>query len=257
MTLPVNQQRVGIEEKPDRAETIRALRRLCQTTSRTFSSYVADSTRISTGIPALDALLPGRGLQPGWLVEWLSPVEGCGVTVLALQGVRAALQRQGAWSVVDETGEFYPPAVQGWGVSLERMLWLRPSSLGDAAWAVEQSLRCPAVGLTWFQAERMTDRVLRRWKIAAEMGGGVGVLFRPAKAARTASWADVRWLVHPQPLRATPLGRRIRVELLSCRGEYRTGDWVELEVCDATGDVRLVSTLAGAASALHSVSKIA
>jgi len=284
MTLPRNQQVVGMEQNGHRAETLRALRKLCQGTARSFKSSVEDPSRISTGVPALDALLPGRGLQPGWLVEWLSPVEGCGVTVLALQGVRAALQRpgllgsglqrpglprQGAWAVVDEAGDFYPPAVAGWGVSLETLLWLRPSSVGDAAWAVEQSLRCPAVGLTWFQSERIADRVLQRWKIAAEIGGGVGVLFRPAKAARTASWADVRWLVHPQPplttqtpqtsqSRRTPLmGRRMRVELLSCRGECRTGDWAELEVCDATGDVRLVSTVAGSASQVRGVSKIA
>jgi len=43
------------------------------------------------------------------------------------------------------------------------------------------------------------------------------------------------------------------VELLSCRGECRAGDSVELEVCDASGDVRLVSTVAGAATATRSV----
>lgn len=262
MTLPLNQQVVGMEGSGHRAETIRALRKLCQGTSRQFNSYAENPLRISTGVPALDALLPDRGLQPGWLVEWLSPVEGAGIMVLALQGVRSALQRQGAWAVVDEAGEFYPPAVQGWGVSLETLLWLRPSSVGDAAWAVEQSLRCPAVGLTWFRSERIADRVLQRWKIAAEIGGGVGVLFRPAKAARSASWADVRWLVHPPPpspqsLRTATEGRRMRVELLSCRGECRTGDWAELEVCDATGDVRLVSTVAGTTSPSRGVSKIA
>ena len=41
----------------------------------------------------------------------------------------------------------------------------------------------------------------------------------------------------------------MRVELLSCRGGYRMGDSVELEICDATGDVRLVSAVADTASA--------
>ena len=238
----------GTEMEAQRAETLRALRRICQGTARQFTPQLEERSRLSTGLPGLDALLPDRGMEPGWIIEWLAPVEGCGACVLALQGVRAALQRQPVWAVVDETGEFHPPAVQGWGVSLDALLWLRPSSVAEAAWAVEQCLRCPAIGVTWFQAERLPDRVIQRWKIAAETGGGVGVLFRPAKAARHTSWADVRWLVQPKPARTTA-GRRMRVELLSCRGGYRTGDSVELEICDATGDVRLVSAVANTASA--------
>jgi hypothetical protein len=233
-----------------RAETIRALRQLCRGTAKPYIPWSEERTRLSTGLTALDALLPDRGLEPGWLVEWLSPVEGCGVSVLALQGVLPALARQQVWAVVDGTGEFYPAAATGWGVSLERLLWLRPSSVAETAWTVEQCLRCPGVGVTWFQAERIPDRVLQRWKIAAEIGGGIGVLFRPAQAARNASWADVRWLVQPRSMTTKTSGRRLRVELVGCRGGYGEG-FVELEVCDATGDVRLVSTLASTASAVR------
>ena len=239
-----------MEGTQNRAETLRSLQRLCRGTARQMVRSSGERPRLSTGLPALDSLLPDRGLEPGWLVEWLAPVEGCGVAVLALQGVRSALEKQPIWAVVDEAGDFYPAAAQGWGLSLESLLWLRPSSVAETAWTVEQCLRCPAVGITWFQAEHIPDRVLQRWKIAAETGGGIGVLFRPSKAARYASWADVRWLVQPRPA-VNATGRRVRVELLSCRGACPMGVSVELEVCDATGDVRLVSTLAGAASAIR------
>ena len=235
---------------PHRAETLLALRRICRGTVKPFVAHSDERPRLSTGVLALDALLPDRGLEPGWLVEWLSVGEGCGATVLALQGVRPALVRQTVWAVVDGAGEFHPPAARGWGLSMERLLWLRPTTVADTAWTIEQCLRCPGVGVTWFQAERPADRVLQRWKIAAETGGGIGVLFRPAAVARNASWADVRWLVQPRPT-LTNDARRVRVELLSCRGGCRLGDSVELEVCDATGDVRLVSSVAGAASAVR------
>ncbi len=250
----------------DRAETLLALRNICRGTARSLGRSTDERLRLSTGLPGLDSLLPDQGLEPGWVVEWLAPVEGCGVAVLALQGVRTALGRQSAWAVIDggrddfrkvgnpegSTGKFYPLAAQGWGVSLESLLWLRPSSVADAAWAVEQCLRCPAVGVTWFQSDLVPDRVLQRWKIAAETGGGIGVLFRPSKAARQASWADVRWLVHPQP--SVNAGRqRVRVELLSCRGACRLGESVDLDVCDVTGEVRLVSTVTSTASAVRSI----
>jgi protein ImuA len=241
-----------------RAETLHALRQICRGTSirgassrgisSPFTTQTESRGRLSTGLPALDALLPERGIEPGWLVEWLAPVEGCGVSVLALQGVRPALARQPVWAVVDGMGEFHPAAALGWGISIEMLLWLRPASVADTAWTVEQCLRCPAVGVTWIQADRLPERVLQRWKIAAEAGGGIGVLFRPATAARQASWADLRWLVQPRPTLAHGEGKRIRVELLSCRGRCHEGGAVELDVCDATGDVRLVSSLATATS---------
>lgn len=241
-----------MEAGSQRAETLRALQQICRGTAKSFLRQSEERPTLSTGLAVLDSLLPDRGLPPGTMVEWLVPVEGCGAVLIALQGVRCALQRQPVWAVVDDRGEFYPAAAQGWGVSLETMLWLRPSSVADRLWAVEQCLRCPAVGVTWFQAESLPDRVLQRWKIAAETGGGIGVLFRPARAARFPSWADVRWLVQPRPTVAKGR-RRLRIELSFCRGVCQSGAWAELEVCDATGDVRLVSSVAGPASAVRAV----
>ena len=125
-----------------RAETLRALRQLCGKVARPVETR--EQPRLSLGIPVLDALLPGRGLERGALVEWLSPVEGSGVATLALQGVRAALEQHRVWAVVDDTGEFHPPAARGWGVPLESLLLLlRPTSVADAVWTVEQCLRWP------------------------------------------------------------------------------------------------------------------
>lgn len=228
-----------------RAHTLQALRELCRGTASMVSAE--KRPRLSTGVPALDGLLPGGGLEHGSLVEWLVPVDGSGAASLALQGVRPALERRAVWAVVDPAAEFYSPAVQGWGIALESLLLLRPTSIADTAWTVEQCLRCTAVGVTWIQMETLPERVLQRWKIAAQVGGGVGVVFRPARTRRQTSWADVRWLVDPRPGTSTP-GRRIRVELLMCRGTFAGGS-VELDVNDATGDVRLVSAVAGAATA--------
>ena len=216
-----------------RAETLRALRQLCGKVARPHEPEAEH--RLSLGIPVLDALLPGRGVERGSLVEWLAPVEGSGAATLALQGVRSALEQHRVWAVVDAAGEFHPPAARGWGVPLESLLLLRPTSVADVVWTVEQCLRCPAVGVTWFRAEQLPDQVARRWKLAAEIGGGVGVLFRSETAARRASWADVRWRVQPRAAVRTT-GRVVRVELVSCRGAFAGGS-VELDVNDATDEI--------------------
>lgn len=228
-----------------RVEILQALRQVCRGTATVVSRQ--RPRRISTGIPALDGLLPGGGLEPGSLVEWLATVEGSGAASLALQGVPSVLGQGTVWAVVDPTGEFHSPAVLGWGVPLDSLLLLRPASVADTAWAVEQCLRCTAVGTTWVQIETVPDRVLRRWKIAAETSGGLGVLFRPGRMRQHTSWADVRWLVQPRP-EVNTTGRRLRVELLACRGTFAGGS-VELDVNHATGDVCLVSAVASPATA--------
>lgn len=223
-----------------RTEVLRALRQLCGKTVQ--SIHPQSALRRSFGIPALDALLPGGGVECGSLVEWLVPADGSGAAILALQGIQSALDGRLVWAVIDEQSEFHPSAVRGWGISLESLLLLRPSSSADALWAVEQCLRCPAVGVTWFFCEQIPDRVVQRWKRAAEIGGGIGVLFRSATAKQRSSWADVRWHVQPQPS-VSREGRVIRVELMFCRGCFAGGS-VDLELRDATGDVCVVSAVA-------------
>jgi protein ImuA len=191
----------------------------------------ADLSSTGSDLPALTALLP-RSLSPeGLLMEWLAEGPGTGVETLAFSGW--APRR--AWAVIDPERQFYPIA---YGL---RPLVLRPHSLQDGYWAVEQCLRCPGIGMTWCRIERAPPIVLRRWKLAAEAGGGIGMLFRPLTARREPTWADVRWLVTPKP--GSALGRRWQIELLYCRGGFG-GAAVTLDLHHATGAVRVVPELA-------------
>jgi protein ImuA len=155
---------------------------------------------------------------------------------------------RGAFVIVDPCGEVYAPAVTGWGLDPGRLLILRPSSTREACWGIEQCLRCPGVSATWAWVERgLPVNVLRRWKLAAESGGGVGLLFRPDAARREPAWADLR-------LGVTPLSggqgdaRRIRIDVLYRRGGLG-GDAQVWEIDHATGDVRLVPEVAHPAAA--------
>ncbi len=241
-----------------RAELLQSLKRQLRQISSVEIAPGDEPEVNSTGFPAVDQLLPRRGIPKGGLIEWLTGGAGAGAATLALAGVRAALDPQralnhtGYWVVIDPHGEFYPPAVLGWGIPEGRLLVIRPATARDAAWAFEQALRCPGVAVTWNWVGPISERVLQRWKVAAEVGGGQGVLFRSEQALRQASWADVRWLVkpiasHPDArgpgIRGPAAGRRLRLELAYCRGALG-GERVEVEYNDETGLVRVVPQLA-------------
>ena len=222
----------------------------------------------------LDSLLPGQGLARGTLVEWLSEGEGTGAATLALAVAVQLLHDGGALVVIDSQREFYPPAAAGLGIPLERTVIIRPERARDALWAWEQSLRSRAVTVALSWIEKLDDRGFRRLQLAAETGGSLGFLLRPVSCRTDPSWAEARLLVEalpvvqpgkvtrrqgdkvmkrtpsvtfPHPVTLSSCARRLRVEVLHCRGGAG-GAAVELEMSDETGDVRLVSELAHPAS---------
>jgi len=165
-----------------------------------------DDRPISTGIKALDRLLPAGGLRRGTLVEYLSPGEGCGAGTLAISAARQACGEEKALVVVGTSNGarsgpatwFYPPAAAAWGIELSRLILLRPANQQDALWALDQALRCPGVGAVWAACDRLDVRALRRLQLAAETGGTLGLLFRPDRLQGQPTWADVQWRVSPR-----------------------------------------------------------
>jgi protein ImuA len=241
----------------------------------------ADRVAISLGISALHDLLPERRLPSGALVELLSEADGGGAWSLALFLARQACgaAEKGVWNpeerfqtpfsaaqkvlvIVDGQRCFYPPAAAKLGIDLERLLVVHPKTARDAMLAVDQSLRAPAVGsvIGWY--DRLATPAFRRLQLAAETGGGLGLLLRPAAVRRTPSFAALRFLVMPvasdvrqafEPDSSVRLEsltyavRRVRLEVLRCRGGT-AGQSVILEIDDETGDVRVPAGLAVAAT---------
>ena len=187
---------------------------------------------VSTGYPALDAILPAGGLRRGSLVEWLAEVPGHGATTLALLCAREACRTGGDLVIVDcesqfhDGAEFYPPTLATWGIDHERLILLRPRSQQHIEWAMVQVLRSPSVAAVWGHFNQLDSHAFRRWQLAARSGGTLGLLLRPACMRREPTWADVRLLV--QPL-AGHQPRRVRATPLRCRGGVSKGS-VELEI---------------------------
>jgi hypothetical protein len=160
---------------------------------------------VGTGHSELDSLLPGGGLMRGTLVEWIN-AEGPGSGAVTL-AILSASGLVGGWdgedvsgcrgvlAVIERVGGFCPAAAAGLGVSPERMLMVRAETESEWKWAVEQVLRSRAVDVVLTWAGGLDDRVFRRWQLAAERGGGVGMLVRPREVVPDASWASLRLLV--------------------------------------------------------------
>jgi hypothetical protein len=202
----------------------------------------------SAGTGAQGAFSLQLDVRPGGIVEWLVEKEGAGAFAVAMQTMAQSSGGRGVWAVVDTFGEFYAPALTGWGIDTKNILVLRPATLQETCWSIEQCLRCPGVRATWAWVDhRVHARVLRRWQMAAEVGGGAGLLFRPLSAQHEPVWADLRLLVTPRA-GGQEETRRVNVDVLYRRGGL--GGIAQVwEINHAAGHVRLVPDLANPAPA--------
>lgn len=201
---------------------------------------------ISSGCAALDHLLPGRGLVSGQLIEWLAESHGSGAGTLAMVLAQQACCRDGgALVVADRARHFYPPAAAAWGINLKQLIVIQARNEKDELWALDQAFRCPGVTAIWAPLERLDPRAFRRLQLAAEDGGAVGLLLRPAGVRGQPSWSDAQLLVQSLPSLSRPkdgtsgiTGRRLRVERVRCRGGGAEQAAVELELNEVIGTIR-------------------
>lgn len=206
--------------------------------------------RVPVSVPELEALLPEGRLAAGVLVELLGEQPGSGLWSVALALAAAACCDGRGLLLVDVQRQFYPPAAVVWGLDLQRMLVVRPATARAGLSALAEGLRCPALGLAvgWFEQISSTDS--RRLQLAAESGGGVGVLLRPAAARRERSFARVRLRVAALP--SEDGVRRLMVEALHWRAGLGSRP-LTLEIHDEAHPVRVSASVAAAASAAGSV----
>jgi hypothetical protein len=111
-----------------------------------------------------------------------------------LTAARYAMQASSKYVVVIDSDEsFYPPAALYMGLAIERIIVLRPPSFDDAMWAIDQSLRSSAVAAVVARLDKLSDLNARRFQLAAEQNGALGLFLRPASARSQPSWSEVQW----------------------------------------------------------------
>ncbi len=218
-------------------QTVQELRRHCGLFS--FRNDIPPAQSVSR-----NSISPELGIRPGGIVECLVARQGAGALTAAMQIMaQSSSEGRGFWAVVDPAGEFYVPALSGWGVDSSRAMLIRPQTRAETCWTIEECLRCPGVSATWaWVDERIPVRVHRRWQLAAEAGGGVGLFFRPVSARRQPVWAELRLLVTPMT-GAREETRRLNIEVLYRRGG-KGGSAQAWEIDHAAGLVHLVPEVA-------------
>jgi protein ImuA len=180
--------------------------------------------------PELDAHLPWGGLPLAGLHEVLGedPGASLGFATLLLGRAQAALPgRSLLWIAPDP--DAYPPGLANLGLDAARLILVRAPRAADALWAAEEALRSPAIAAVLLLGPAPDLTAARRLQLAAETGGGIGLLLRETPEESGPGVALTRWRVSPRAAgAATPhhLGDPAwEIRLLRARGG-RPGAWL-------------------------------
>jgi protein ImuA len=198
----------------------------------------ADGSRLlPLGVPALDRVLPDGGLPLGCLHEVVgendpfnSVATGFSAAILArISGLQGA-ERQGEVVWITRGNDLYAPGIAAYGLTPERLIVVRARRDTDILWAMEEALRCRALGAVLGEIGDIDMVASRRLQLAAESSGVTGLLLRTADRRLGATASVTRWglsAAPSQPLDGEPgLGLpRWRTRLLRCRGG-QPGEWL-------------------------------
>ena len=167
---------------------------------------------------AIDQGLPGGGLARAALHEILAadPGEAAGFCALLLARAGGSV----LW-IASEPGA-WPPGLSRFGLSPADLVLVQAPRVEDAIWAMEEGLRCPGISGALLAMPEADPESVRRLQLAAESGGGIGLLLRREGEAEGASAALTRWrvgMLAGSGGAANDLGDpRWRLDLLRSRG---------------------------------------
>jgi protein ImuA len=130
-----------------------------------------------------------------------------------------------------ESGALYGPGLDDLALAPERLIVVKTARCRDVLWAMEEALRCRAVGAAIGEvrgAHRGIDLTAsRRLSLAANHSGSLALLLRPTPGTEPSA-AATRWIVGAAPSAAklhAPGPPRVQVRL--ARNRYgRPGSWL-------------------------------
>lgn len=151
----------------------------------------------------LSGVFPQHRFPRGAIHEFLSPApEAAAATTGFLAALIGMLmQRHGPCLWISHRRKLFPPALNQFGVSPERMIFIDLSREKDLLWAMEEALRCEGLAAVVGEVRDISLTESRRLQLAVEKSQVTGFLHRcfPRRLSQTACVS--RWQIRPMPSR--------------------------------------------------------
>ncbi|WP_031526543.1 ImuA family protein [Dyadobacter crusticola] len=162
--------------------------------------------RIDFGLGPIETAFPNQIFPTGAVHEFITdaPENAAATTgfVAALLGPLMKINDFCLWISLNRT--VFPPGLAFFGVQPERIIFIDLKKQSDLLWAIEESLKCPALAAVVGEIPEVTLTESRRLQLAVEQSRVTGFLLRhnPRSANTLASVS--RWKITPLPSQLEP-----------------------------------------------------
>ena len=153
------------------------------------------------GLGPVEAAFPNGVFPTGVIHEMLCPTrEQQAATSGLLGGLLTALMRQGGpclW--ISRDRRLFPPAMDGFDVEPDRMIFIDVGNEKDVLWAMEEALKCEGLAAVVAEVREISFAQSRRLQLAVESSRVTGFLLRNDLRKLGATTCVARWQVTHLP----------------------------------------------------------
>ncbi|MES2376634.1 MAG: Error-prone repair protein ImuA [Bacteroidota bacterium] len=153
------------------------------------------------GLGPIEAAFPNGVFPTGNIHEMICPTpEQAAATGGLMSGLLSSLMKNGGACLwISVSRKLFPPALMGFGVMPDRVIFIDVARERDVLWAMEEALKCEGMAAVIAEVREISFAQSRRLQLAVESSKVTGFLLRndPKKLGTTTCVA--RWQVTSLP----------------------------------------------------------
>jgi len=192
---------------------------------------VSKNTDLDAGLGPIKNAFPNASFPLGAIHEFISTgMEDAAATSGFVAGIVASMmQGNGALIWISASRTIFPPALQSFGISPDRVIFIDLAKEKEMMWAMEEALKCKGLSAVIGEIQELNFTASRRLQLAVEKSRVTGFILRRNPRIINTTACIARWQissVQSEPADGIPgVGfPRWNVELLKVRNGY-PGKW--------------------------------
>jgi protein ImuA len=151
------------------------------------------------GLGPIEAAFPNGIFPRGAIHEFLSTTPehaaACGGFIGGL--LQSLMQQSGVCLWISTSRLLFPPALKGFGVAPDRIIFIDLKHEKDVLWAVEEALKCEGLAAVIAEIKEVNFSQSRRLQLAVEQSKVTGFLLRTASSSLKTTTCVARWKITP------------------------------------------------------------
>ena len=154
---------------------------------------------INMGLGPIERAFPNRRFPTGAVHEFISmEPENTAATSGFIAGLLTPLmQPGGACLWIAPSRSIFPPALAGFGVAPERIIFIQLSNQKDIAWTMEEALKCEGLAAVVGEIREVDLVTSRRLQLAVEHSRVTGLILRHRPRNMDPIACVARWQITP------------------------------------------------------------